>query len=498
LESLHSSRKALAEGRTELAADTIAAISTAPGRGAIAVVRLSGPESVEIVDKLFGGKDTLARTRSHSARHGKLADCSGRPLDEVLVTVMRAPDTYTGEDVVEISCHGGMLVSQLVLQALLEAGCRIAEPGEFTRRAFLNGRIDLTQAEAVAELVAAKTRKAAERALRQLDGGLSERIRAVRASVVGVLAEVEARIDFPDDVPEDFKTGALCATLNDCASSLEDILAERATSAILSAGARIPIIGRPNVGKSSLFNAIVGRSRVIVSPRPGTTRDTVEEEIELEGIPVRFVDTAGLRGASEEVEEEGVRRTMGEIRLADLVLLVLDASDGTRVHVESAYLNDVELLKSIDEKPCLVAINKIDIASPVAARSALEAYKREARSRAVCPGEDSAGKNKGQIAEVSATVGTGISSLKEIIASRLMTADYDLVDSACASQRHVNSLRSAVENIQSARDALESRTSEELVAFELRGAAEELGSITGERIGPDVLDSIFSRFCVGK
>jgi tRNA modification GTPase len=482
----------------ELAADTIAAISTAPGRGAIAVVRLSGPESVEIADKLFCGKDTLARTRSHSVRHGKLTDCSGRPLDEVLVTVMRAPDTYTGEDVVEISCHGGMFVSQIVLQALLEAGCRLAEPGEFTKRAFLNGRIDLTQAEAVAELVAVKTRKAAERALRQLEGGLSERIRALRTSVVGVLAEVEARIDFPDDVHEDLKASFLCATLNECARLLEDILSERATSALLSAGARIPIIGRPNVGKSSLFNAIVGRPRVIVSPRPGTTRDTVEEEIELEGIPVRFVDTAGLRGASEDVEKEGVRRTMGEIRLADLVLLVLDASGGARAHAESAYRDDVEMLKSVDEKPFLVAINKIDIGSPLPARAALEAHTRETFSRTGCPGEASAGKNKCQIAEVSATMGTGISSLKEMIASRLMAADCDFLDATCASRRHVNSLRSALENIQRARDALESGTFEELVAFELRGAAEELGLITGEQIGPDVLDSIFSKFCVGK
>jgi tRNA modification GTPase len=490
--------RASAERRAKLTANTIAAIATAPGCGAIAVVRLSGPESVEIADRLFGGKDTLARTRSHSARHGKLTDCSGRHLDEVLVTVMRAPDTYTGEDVVEISCHGGMLVSQLVLQALLEAGCRLAEPGEFTRRAFLNGKIDLAQAEAVAELVAAKTRKAAERALKQLEGGLSERIRAVRTSVVGVLAELEARIDFPDDVHEDLKTGAICVTLNECARSLEDILSERATSALLSAGARIPIVGRPNVGKSSLFNAIVGRPRVIVSPRPGTTRDTVEEEIEVEGIPVRFVDTAGLRGPSEEVEEEGVRRTMNEIGLADLVLLVLDACGGASTCAENAYLDDVEILKTAGEKPCLVAINKIDIASPVLARTALEAYARETLSLASCPGEASACKNKYQIAEVSATVGTGIGSLKEIIASRLLAVDYGFLDSACASRRHVDSLRSARENIRSARDALESATYDELVAFELRGAAEELGSITGEQIGPDVLDNIFSKFCVGK
>ncbi|MCX5801353.1 MAG: tRNA uridine-5-carboxymethylaminomethyl(34) synthesis GTPase MnmE [Candidatus Eisenbacteria bacterium] len=479
-----------------MASDTIAAISTAPGRGAIAVVRLSGPESVEIVDNLFRGKETLARTRSHSVRHGRLIDRGGRPLDDVLITVMRAPDTYTGEDVVEINCHGGMLVSQLVLQALVEAGCRLAEPGEFTRRAFLNDRIDLAQAEAVAEIVAAKTRKAAERALRQLEGGLSERIRAVKTSVVGVLAELEARIDFPEDVTESLELDVLCATLNECARSLEEIVSERASHTLLSEGVRIPIVGKSNVGKSSLFNAIVGRPRVIVSSLPGTTRDTVEEEIELEGVPVRLVDTAGLRSASEVIEEEGVRRTMEELRLADLVILVVDASAGP--NVPCAYSDDVEILTLIGETPCLIVVNKIDLASPAAAHSALEAHAREARSRLASPSETSPRIQRSEVVDVSAIEGTGISRLRDTLASRLTATGVDFSDAACASQRHVDLLRSAMENIQRARRALEPETSDELVAFELREAAQELGSITGERIGPDILDSIFSRFCVGK
>lgn len=473
-----------------MSADTIGAISTAQGRGAIAVVRLSGPDAVQIVDRLFRGKETLARTRSHSVRHGKLCDLSGNVVDEVLAAVMKAPDTYTGEDVVEISCHGGVLVSQLALQALLEAGCRLAEPGEFTRRAFLNERIDLAQAEAVADLVAAKTKTAAEHALRQLEGGLSERIRAITASVIEILAEVEARIDFPDDVPEDIEPRALIRRLSACAHSLDEIVGERVASILFSAGARIPIVGRPNVGKSSLFNAIVGRSRVIVSSRPGTTRDTVEEEIELDGVPLRLIDTAGLRNASEEIEGEGVLRTMEQIRLADIVLLVVDASGGdphgkTLTEVECAYQDDVEILKTIHEKPLVIVINKIDIASPSAARTALENCN---------PRETS----KREIVEVSATSGTGIDLLKDLLTARLASANFDFQDAAGASQRHVNSLRSALEKIQNARRSLESGAPEDLIAIELREAAQDLGTITGSRVGPDILDSIFSRFCVGK
>jgi len=492
----------------KLTADTIAAISTAPGRGAISVVRLSGPEAVAIVDNLFSGKETLARTRSHSVRHGRLADLSGRLLDEVLVTVMKAPETYTGENMVEISCHGGMLVSQLVLQTLVDAGCRLAEPGEFTRRAFLNDRIDLAQAEAVAELVSAKTRKAAERALGQLEGELSQRLGSIKALVIRALAEVEARIDFPEDIPEDLDTSAICNVLDECIGSLQEIVSERTSSALLSAGVRIPIIGRPNVGKSSLFNAIVGRSRVIVSHLPGTTRDTVEEEIEVDGLPVTLVDTAGLRSAPEELEEEGVRRTMHELRVADLVVLVIDASAGAEHAVGTAYSYDIEILNLIGEKPHLIVINKVDVASAASARTALEAHGRETHQReahcrethsdTVSLTETSLPMRKCEIVDVSATKETGISSLKDILVSRLTSADLDLRDASGASQRHINALRSARDNIQSARSLLESGASEELVAFELREAAQQLGSITGESVGPDILDSIFSRFCVGK
>ncbi len=457
-------------------ADTIAAISTAPGRGAIAVVRVSGPESVEIVDRLFSGKEKLCRSRSHSVRHGRLSDGSGRVLDEVLVSVMKAPETYTGEDLVEISCHGSQLISNTILEALLEAGCRLAEPGEFTKRAFLNGRMDLAQAEAVAELVAARTRAAARHALLQLEGTLSAEISKVRDSVVRVLSEIEARIDFPEDVPEEPETVALTEILAECRRALEEIVSERSSAALIGAGARIPIVGRPNVGKSSLFNAIVGRSRAIVASQPGTTRDSIEQEIELEGFPVTLVDTAGLRSANEEVEEEGVRRSKEQIALADLVILVVDAS-GDDFH------RDLEILEAIGRRPCRVVINKTDIADPSRARAVLAPL---------------AGRESRAVAEASAKNGNGIDRLQQSLTSGLKGGELDLRDARCAGRRHLDCLRSSLKSINDAAAVLATDGHAELVAFELREAAEALDSITGKRVGPDILESIFARFCVGK
>ncbi len=457
-----------------MSTDTIAAISTAPGRAAIAVIRLSGPEAVEIAAKTYRGQESLNRLPSHSVRYGKVFNRSGEHIDEVLLSVMRGPESYTGEDVVEISCHGGLLVSQLVLDALIEAGARLAEPGEFTKRAFLNNKMDLAQAEAVAEIVGARTRLALERALNQLGGGVSEELRQLRASIIEVLAEVEARIDFPEDVTDALDSVGLSASLGTALSRLESLVSERARSALLSAGARVPIVGRPNVGKSSLLNSLVGHSRAIVNPEPGTTRDTIEDEIDIEGIPVRLIDTAGLRSAREEVEEQGVKRSRDEITRADVVLYVVDAS-------AENHAADLQILESIAAKMVIVAVNKVDIASPIKAESALE--KQVAQINA---------------AEVSAKNGTGIESLKKTLAGAVLGCHPDVGEARCASERHLASLRAAILSVHNAASALEQGSSDEVAAFELRDAAEQLGAITGESVGPDVLDAIFSRFCVGK
>ena len=471
--------------------DTVAAISTPQGRGAIAVVRLSGPDAVEIASRTYRGKETLHDLPSHSVRHGRVFDSTGRLLDDVLIAVMRAPDTYTGEDVVEVSCHGGPLTSRLVLDALVGAGARPAEPGEFTKRAFLNNKMDLAQAEAVAEVVAARTRKALDGALGQLGGGVSVALRKLRATVVDALAELEARIDFPDDVPESLSAGSLSERLREVASRLGHVVSERTASARLSAGARVPIVGRPNVGKSSLLNALAGRSRAIVNPLPGTTRDTIEEEVDLDGVPVNLIDTAGLRSAGEDVEEEGVRRSRDEIGRADLVIHVVDAS-------APDHGPDREILDSLSGKPAIVVVNKIDVTSPERARSALTARAGDAPKSARTAPADRTQSGPAVFAEVSARSGEGVEALGRELAQTVLGVQPDMDDTRCASLRHVECLRAAIAGIERAVSGLTAGTPEELVAFELREAVQQLGLITGETVGPDVLDSIFSRFCVGK
>jgi tRNA modification GTPase len=460
-----------------LSADTVVAISTAPGRAALAVVRLSGREAIEIAGMRYRGRERLQDLASHSVRHGRVFDANGELIDEVLVSVMRGPESYTGEDVVEISCHGGLLVSQLVLEALVKAGARVAEPGEFTKRAFLNNKLDLAQAEAVAEVVAASTRRALENALGQLEGKISVEIRNLRAGLVETLAQMEARIDFPEDVLENLDVAGVCTALGAVASRLRALVAERASAVLLSAGARVPIVGRPNVGKSSLLNSLVGHSRAIVHAQPGTTRDTIEEDVEIQGIPVKLIDTAGLRSAKEEVEEEGVRRSRDEIRQAQVVIFVVDAS--AQHHRRDAEI--VESTRASDNRPVVIAINKIDIASPERARAALTEEAKQCR-----------------VVEVSAKQGTGIEALKEILGEALLRSEVEAGEVRCASQRHVECLRSALRNVEAALSGLDEKAPDELVAFELREAAEELGAVTGETVGPDVLDIIFSRFCVGK
>jgi tRNA modification GTPase len=508
--------------------DTIAAISTAPGRGAIAVVRLSGPQAVQVASEVYRGREKLEGLDSHSVRYGRVFDSSGDLIDEVLIALMRAPESYTGEDVVEISCHGGPLASQLVLAALVEAGARQAEPGEFTKRAFLNGKMDLAQAEAVAELVGAKTRKAYQRALNQLEGEVSVPLRDLRSTVVEALAELEARIDFPEDVPEPLDAEAVVASLQGVVNGLKAMASDSISSARLSTGARVPIVGRPNVGKSSLLNSIAGHSRCIVNPVPGTTRDTIEEEIDLDGIPVILVDTAGLRSAEEEVEEEGVRRSKDEIRRADLVVYVVDAS-------AQDYRPDSEILESLNTESdgrVLVVVNKIDLAqanravSALAGQSVRDPVRDPGRDRAgdsprdpvrhparvtardssrdsasrpePSDGPGSSGGGQAALKEVSAKDGIGIESLERALAQTILGIRLAVEEAHCAGQRHTVCLNAAIANIERATGALSTQAPQELVAFELREAAQHLGSITGDTVGMDVLDSIFSRFCVGK
>ncbi len=451
--------------------DTIAAIATPLGEGGLAVIRLSGPKAFSIADSVFEpiGKSSAkpSAAASHTILYGRVVR-DGRQIDEVLLAVMRAPRTFTREDVVEISCHGGLLPAKTILDAILHAGARLAEPGEFTRRAFLNGRIDLAQAEAVADLIHSRTELALAAANEQLSGKLSERINAARDDLMKILAHVEAHIDFPDeDIAPDTRA-KLVERLNAAEQFMVQLLATANEGQILRRGVRAAIIGRPNVGKSSLLNQLLGHDRAIVSPIPGTTRDTIEETANIRGLPVIFIDTAGLRDASDEIEIEGIRRSRRSLDAAELILHVLDASEPLS-DADSAYLNEFASKKRI------LIRNKIDLTPKLALPPALS------------------------VIDISCATGAGLESLKNAIKSIVWSGDVRAeMWQAMINARHQEALERARAAAARATTALRDDLSLELVAADLRIATNAIGEIVGKTSTEDLLDSIFSQFCIGK
>ena len=331
------------------ASDTIAAISTPPGEGAIALVRISGANAIQTADKIFRGKEQPSKFASHVQHLGEIFSAENRLIDQALVSVHRAPASYTGEDLVEISCHGGTLVSAKVLEACLRAGARAARPGEFTERAFLNGKMDLTQAEAVIDLIRARTDLALRSATEQLEGGLGDQIRKIRDELIALLAHINASIDFPEEGIEPDEDKTLCARLDAVRDEIGVLLATADQGRVLREGVRVVIYGATNVGKSSLLNRLLGYDRVIVSDTHGTTRDTIEETANLEGLPIRLLDTAGLRASESELEREGIERTQKSLQLADLRLHIADRNSPKPVHFSGA-MSDPNLKAMIDLK----------------------------------------------------------------------------------------------------------------------------------------------------
>lgn len=451
--------------------DTIAAIATAVGEGGIAVVRLSGPQSLAIADASFRpvGKSSLKppSAPTHTIHFGKIIR-QGRVVDEVLLAVMRAPRTFTREDVVEITCHGGLLPAKMVLDAVLENGARLAGPGEFTRRAFLNGRIDLTQAEAVADLIHSRTELALAAANEQLAGKLSQRINLLRDDLMKTLAHVEAHIDFPDeDIAPDTRE-QLLARLRAGIVFIDSLLRTANEGRILRRGIRAAIIGRPNVGKSSLLNQLLGHDRAIVSHIPGTTRDTIEETANVRGIPVIFIDTAGLREASDEIEIEGIRRSRGALADAELILHVLDAA-------EPLTKEDEKLLAEFSQKKRLVIKNKIDLANRLQLPLGMAAL------------------------DVCCLTGNGLEEVKDAIKEKVWSGEIEAeMWQVMINARHQEALQRARAGIERAVAALEKGLGLELAAFDLRVAANAVGEIVGKTTTEDLLDSIFSQFCIGK
>jgi tRNA modification GTPase len=456
--------------------ETIVAIATPLGEGGLAVIRISGAQAFTVADKCFQpvGKSSLkpSAALTHTIQFGKIVR-DKKIIDEVLLAVLRAPRTFTREDTVEISCHGGILPAKLVLDTLLANGARLAEPGEFTRRAFLNGRIDLAQAEAVADLIHSRTELALAAANEQLAGKLSQRINKLRDDLMLTLAHVEAHIDFPDeDISPDTK-GKLLQRLENGISFMDELLRTANEGQILRRGIRAAIVGRPNAGKSSLLNQLLGRDRAIVSPIAGTTRDTIEETANIRGLPVNFIDTAGLREARDEIELEGIRRSRESLASAEFILHVLDAS-------EPLTDADRNYLAEFADKKRILVLNKTDL--PI---------------KLVLPVETT--HLQPAICNASCLSGQGIEALKDAIKNLVWAGEIKSeMLQVMINSRHQDALKRARATARQATDALSADATLELVAMDLRIAANAVGEIVGKTTTEDLLDSIFSAFCIGK
>ncbi|WP_098407681.1 tRNA uridine-5-carboxymethylaminomethyl(34) synthesis GTPase MnmE [Bacillus sp. CX-1] len=458
--------------------DTIAAISTPMGEGAIAIVRMSGPEALAIADKVYKGPrgKRLSSVDSHTINYGHIVDPeTEKVVEEVMVSVLKAPKTFTREDIVEINCHGGLVTVNQVLQLVLREGARLAEPGEFTKRAFLNGRIDLSQAEAVMDLIRAKTDRAMNVAMNQMEGRLSSLIKRLRAEILETLAHVEVNIDYPeyDDV-EEMTHKMLIEKATKVKKEIEALLTTSEQGKILREGISTVIIGRPNVGKSSLLNSLVHETKAIVTDIPGTTRDVIEEYVNVRGVPLRLVDTAGIRETEDIVERIGVERSRQVLKEADLILLVLNYS-------ESLSDEDIKLFEATKGMDIIVIVNKTD----------LEQKLDLVRVRELAGNQP--------VVTTSLLKEEGIDELEEAIQSLFFTGAIESGDLTYVSNtRHISLLHEAKRAITDALEGIENDVPIDMVQIDLTRCWEVLGEIIGDAVHESLIDQLFSQFCLGK
>lgn len=453
--------------------DTIAAISTPMGTGGIAVIRISGDDAVKIADKVFFGSKKLSDVPTHTVHYGFIKDKNGNKIDEVLTSVMLAPKTFTREDTVEISVHGGITVSSEALSAIVSAGARPAEPGEFTKRAFLNGRIDLSQAEAVIDIINAKTALAKDNALSQLEGSLSAEIKAMRYELVHLASQMQVIIDYPDEDLEDVSREDIENVCRGCISKAQSLLKTADGGKILRDGIRTAIAGKPNVGKSSLLNALSRSDRAIVTDIAGTTRDVIEEFVNLDGVPLLLADTAGIHDTEDVVEKIGVEKSRNAIEEAELVIAVLDGSaeiDG----------EDMKILEETNGKRRIVLINKSDIS--------------DADTERIC-----GMANGSPVISVSAKTSDGIDKLSECIKSMYSIGSLSSSDGAVITNiRHKKALEDAADALKRAVLALSGGMPTDIASIDINAAIDSLGEITGETVSESIVNDIFHSFCVGK
>lgn len=452
---------------------TICAISTAPGVGGIGIVRMSGPESFDILNKIFRPKNKENnKIKGYTIKYGNVVNLRGEIIDEVLVSYFKSPKSYTTEDMCEINSHGGIVVMNKILEACLEAGAELAEAGEFTKRAFLNGRIDLSQAEAVIDIINSKTDKEAKVSLEQLKGNLSNEISEIRHEIISTMADIEATIDYPEYDIEEVTNNKILNVLEDVEKRLKKLENSFENGKILRDGIKTAIIGRPNAGKSSLLNVILDEERAIVTDIEGTTRDTIEEFIQIEGIPLKIIDTAGIRNARDEVEKIGVKKASQIAKDSDIVIAIFDI---TRDFNEE----DEEILKLIEDRNAIIVLNKIDLGND----KNLEKIKS---------------MNK-PIVRISTKTKEGIEDLyneiSKIYKLNEIASNGELIVS---NNRHKKLIRNAIANAEEARTTILAKMPIDIISGNLREILEELGKITGDAVTEDVINEIFSKFCLGK
>ena len=455
--------------------DTIAAVATAYGEGGIGIIRISGEEALPILQEIFefhGDTDTFTSRRM---TYGKIIDKEkNQIIDEVLAVYMKGPKTYTAEDVVEINCHGSMFSLRKTLALVLRKGARLAEPGEFTKRAFLNGRLDLSQAEAVIDMIRAKTDKSFDVAVSQLEGRLSLKVEEIRQKLLDLLVDITVNIDYPDEDIEEMTYEKLEESIVETQDMIEKLLETSSTGRMIREGIKIAIVGKPNVGKSSLMNGLLKETRAIVTDIPGTTRDTIEEVLSIRNIPVYLVDTAGIRETSDKVEKMGIEKSKEAFNQADFILFLLDGS-------RSLEEEDLQIMEFLKERKCLVLINKRDLGEAISIE------------------EISAKLPASQVIEASLLKGQGITEIEDAVEDLVYGGEIVQKESMMVNNvRHIELLQQAVKSLTDALHMSERREALDFIEVDVKNAYERLGEIIGETVSDDIIDEVFARFCLGK
>lgn len=459
-----------------MAEDTISAVITALGEGAVGIVRISGADALATAEKIFKSRSgkKLSEYQHHTLVYGHVTDADGTMVDEVLCVYMQAPHSYTAEDVVEIQSHGGIQPLKKILALTYQNGARPAEAGEFTKRAFLNGRIDLTQAEAVMDIIRSRSEASLKLAVRQQNGQLAQELRKLRSKMLDVVINLEAVIDYPEEDIEDVTFDTVAGSIANTAAGIENLLAHAHTGKILREGLRTAIVGRPNVGKSSLLNALLKEERAIVSEYAGTTRDVIEEQLLLDGVPLVLADTAGIRKTEDYVEQIGVEKSRRLLQDAELVICVVDGSEGLTAE-------DEEILQAASEKPCVIIVNKSDLEIDTTLQQLQERF-----------GID-------KVMPLSARTNEGIDRFAAWLKNYVYGSEGTLSDGVYVQNaRHEELLRQALQSLQDAQRAAQERLPYDCIVIDVRNAIDLLGEITGDTVQDEIINEIFARFCIGK